>query len=58
MATEVPLCNSPVVVHVAGLPQVDHRAHAEQLPEEWVTRYIAALSQDIELAEIGEERGF
>jgi hypothetical protein len=30
----------------------------EQLPEGWVTRYIATLSQDIELAEIGEERGF
>ena len=26
--------------------------------EEWVTRYIATLSQDIELAEIEEERGF
>ena len=26
--------------------------------EEWVTRYIAMLSQDIELAEIEEERGF
>jgi hypothetical protein len=26
--------------------------------EEWVTRYVATLSQDIELAEIDEERGF
>jgi hypothetical protein len=26
--------------------------------EEWVARYIATLSQDIELAEIEEERGF